>query len=53
MRKKVLTPECNKCSDCVTNDNNQLTCTWGKGEPKIMEKQKGRKKYHCKLIGQT
>jgi len=49
MRKKALTVDCNDCDKCVVNDQSQFTCTWGRGEPKIMFPPKGKKTLFCKL----
>jgi hypothetical protein len=49
MRTKSITTECAGCDDMKANDNSQMVCHWGKGEPKILEPQKGKKPLYCKL----
>jgi hypothetical protein len=47
--KKALTTDCPSCDLCVINEDNNFTCTWGKGKPKIMFPKKGKKPLFCKL----
>jgi hypothetical protein len=50
-RFKTLTMDCNQCDDCIVNEQGQFTCSWGKGNPKIMRPKKGKKVISCKLKG--
>lgn len=52
-RKKAITTSCAKCDVMKVNDDNQMTCNWGKNKPKIMEPQKGKKPLKCKLKRDT
>jgi hypothetical protein len=49
MRKKTLTMDCNQCNLMKVDEDSKFICHWGKGEPKIMEPQKGKKPLYCKL----
>ena len=49
MRFKVLTPDCPTCTLVKVNDQNQLECHWGRGKPKILKENKGKKPYFCRL----
>jgi len=49
MRKKAITMECDKCDLMKINSDNQMICHWGKGVPKLMEPQKGKKPLPCRL----
>ena len=52
MRKKCITVNCAGCEKMSVNDMNQMLCGWGKGEPKLLEPQKGKKPLNCRLIEQ-
>lgn len=51
MRKKTLTTDCASCETYMKiDDDNNFTCSWGKGKkPKILEPHKGKKPIQCKL----
>jgi len=48
-KKKAITIDCVGCKKMEVNDTNQMMCHWGKGKPKILEPQKGKKPLYCKL----
>jgi hypothetical protein len=48
-RVKTITPQCENCTCMKVNDNNDMTCVWGKGKPKILRAQKGKQLLKCKL----
>ncbi len=50
LRKKTITIDCGGCDLCVVNDQEQFTCSWGKGKSKVMEAAKGKKVIKCNLI---
>jgi hypothetical protein len=49
-RKKTITQTCAACDFMKVNENNEMTCKWGKGKPKILHPQKGKKPLTCKLV---
>jgi hypothetical protein len=46
--KKAITKDCIACDLMKVNDNNQMTCAWGKSV-KILNPQKGKRPLSCKL----
>ncbi len=49
MRKKILTTNCVSCNLMNIDDDNNCICRWGKGKPKVLEPNKGKKPVQCKL----
>lgn len=50
MKTKTLTMDCVSCEKYLTiDDDNNFTCSWGKGEPKKLVPHKGRRPIQCKL----
>ena len=50
MSRKTLTIDCPSCNKMKIDDDNNFTCSWGKGKkPKILEPHKGKRPIECKL----
>jgi len=49
MRTKAITSDCAACDRMKVTDGSDLMCHWGKGEPKKLNPQKGKKPLFCKL----
>jgi len=49
MKTKTLTIDCNDCHLMKVDQDNNFTCSWGRGKPKKMEPHKGKLPINCKL----
>ena len=50
-RIKRITTNCASCDHMDTLENAEMICKWGKGKPKILKPQLGKKPLTCRLIG--
>jgi hypothetical protein len=50
IKTKIVTMDCNACDHFGTNYDKKITCNWGKGKPKILSRQLGKKPLKCNLI---
>lgn len=51
-RIKRITTNCASCKHMKSNDKSDMLCHWGKGKPKILKPQLGKKPLNCRLIGE-